>query len=121
MTDVATKTVDQQLVKKTHPIRGILWGLMMGLGLSIVLVLTKVIPLDLVPMLIVLLVGTVLGTLWSIFGPAKSPKDAPTVATESTDTAPEAESTIPPPVVDEPQPADTTEAASPGQTDADPN
>ncbi len=85
MTDVATKTVDQQLVKKTHPIRGILWGLMMGLGLSIVLVLTKVIPLELVPMLIVLLVGTVLGTVWSIFGPAKHAKDVPAAVTQSTD------------------------------------
>jgi hypothetical protein len=97
MTDVATKTVDQQLVKKTHPIRGILWGLMMGLGLSIVLVITKVIPLDLVPMLIVLLVGTVLGTLWSIFGPAKQPKDIPPATTESA----EVDATMPPPAADE--------------------
>jgi hypothetical protein len=107
MTDVATKTVDQQLVKKTHPIRGILWGLMMGLGLSIVLVLTKVIPLDLVPMLLVLLVGTVAGTLWSIFGPAKHPKDVPEAATESTDT--------------EVQPVDTADQAAPEQPAADPN
>ena len=96
MTDVATNTVDQQLVKKTHPIRGILWGLMMGLGLSIVLVLTKVIPLDPVPMLIVLVLGTIVGTLWSIFGPAKHAKDIPATATESTDTT--AEATMPPPV-----------------------
>jgi predicted lipid-binding transport protein (Tim44 family) len=113
MTDVATKTVDQQLVKKTHPIRGILWGLMMGLGLSIVLVLTKVIPLELVPMLIVLLVGTVLGTLWSVFGPAKHAKGVPAAATESTDT--DVEATTPRPAVDEQQPADTTDAASPDQ------
>ena len=105
MTDVATNTVDQQLVKKTHPIRGILWGLMMGLGLSIVLVLTKVIPLDPVPMLIVLVLGTVAGTLWSIFGPAKHAKDVPAAATESTDT--KVEATMPPPAVDETQPADT--------------
>ncbi len=43
--------------------RGILWGLMMGLGLSVVLVLTKVIPLALGPMLIVLVLGTVVGTV----------------------------------------------------------
>jgi hypothetical protein len=94
MTDVATKTVDKQLVKKTHPIRGILWGLMMGLGLSVVLVLTKVIPLDVVPMLIALALGAVAGTLWSIFGPAKRPKDVPSTTT---------------PVVDEAQPADTAD------------
>ncbi len=111
MTDVATKTVDQQLVKKTHPIRGILWGLMMGLGLSIVLVLTKVIPLDLVPMLIVLLVGTIVGTIWSIFGPAKHAKDVPATATTRVEAST--------PVVDEPQPVDTTEAVSPDQPTAD--
>jgi hypothetical protein len=115
MTDVATKTVDQQLVKKTHPIRGILWGLMMGLGLSIVLVLTKVIPLDLVPMLIVLLVGTVLGTLWSIFGPAKHAKDVPAPVTQSADTKAETAT----PVVDEQLPADTTDAASADTASAD--
>ena len=30
-----------------HPIRGVLWGLMMGIGLSVVLVVTKVIDLEL--------------------------------------------------------------------------
>ena len=113
MTDVATNTVDQQLVKKSHPVRGILWGLMMGFGLSIVLVLTKVIPLDLVPMLIALVLGTVAGTLWSIFGPAKHPKDTPAAATESTIT--KVEATMPPPAVDETQPADTEDAVSPDQ------
>ena len=110
MTDVATNTVDQQLVKKTHPVRGILWGLMMGLGLSIVLVLTKVIPLDPVPMLIVLVLGTVVGTLWSIFGPAKHAEGRPGGG-DGVDRH-EVEATMPPPVVDEPQPADTTDAAS---------
>ena len=109
MTDVATKTVDQQLVKKTHPIRGILWGLMMGLGLSIVLVLTKVIPLELVTMLIVLLVGTVAGTLWSIFGPAKQPKDIPPATTASA----AGDATMPrsPPTSSRRQPTDATDDA----------
>ncbi len=75
MTDAATTVHQEHLVKKTHPVRGVLWGLLMGLGLSIVLVLTKVIPLALGPMLIVLVLGTAVGTLWSIFGPAKRPKD----------------------------------------------
>ncbi len=81
MTDAATNSHQEELVKKTHPVRGILWGLMMGLGLSVVLVLTKVIPLALGPMLIVLVLGTVVGTVWSIFGPAKRPKDVPAEAT----------------------------------------
>ncbi len=110
MTDVATNTVEQQLVKKTHPVRGILWGLMMGVGLSIVLVLTKVIPLDPVPMLIVLVLGTIVGAVWSIFGPAKHAKDIP-----ATDTKTEATT----PIVDEAQPVDTTDAVSPDQPAAD--
>ena len=111
MTDVATNTVEHQLVKKTHPVRGILWGLMMGLGLSIVLVLTKVIPLDLVPMLFVLVLGTIVGTLWSIFGPAKHAKEVPATTTKSTDAEAEAEASTP--VVDPAQPVDTEDAAPP--------
>jgi hypothetical protein len=81
MTDAATTVHQEHLVKKTHPVRGVLWGLLMGLGLSIVLVLTKVIPLALVPMLIVLVLGTAVGAIWSIFGPAKRPKDVSVGAT----------------------------------------
>jgi hypothetical protein len=103
MTDAATNSHQEQLVKKTHPVRGILWGLMMGLGLSIVLVLTKVIPLALGPMLIVLVLGTIVGTLWSIFGPAKRPKDVPSEAT--TPVVDEAAT------VDETQPTDQTDTA----------
>ena len=62
------------LVKKTHPIRGILWGIMFGLGLTGVLVVTKVISLELSQMIIVLVVGIAAGVLWSLFGPAKAPK-----------------------------------------------
>ncbi len=64
------------LVKKGHPIRGVLWGIMFGLGLAGVLVVTKVIPLDLTQMIVVLAVGIAAGVLWSLFGPAKAPKGA---------------------------------------------
>jgi hypothetical protein len=62
------------LVKKGHPIRGILWGVMFGLGLTVVLVVTKVISLELSQMIIVLVVGIAAGVLWSLFGPARTPK-----------------------------------------------
>ena len=64
------------LVKKGHPIRGVLWGIMFGLGLAGVLVVTKVIPLDLTQMIVVLAAGIAAGVLWSLFGPAKAPKGA---------------------------------------------
>jgi hypothetical protein len=74
------------LVKKTHPIRGFLWGILFGLGLAIVLVVTGVIPLDLSQMAIVLVLGVALGVLWSLFGPAKPPRGpapAPAAVEES--------------------------------------
>ncbi|MEE9472742.1 MAG: hypothetical protein V3V82_02025 [Acidimicrobiia bacterium] len=62
------------LVKKGHPIRGILWGIMFGLGLAVVLVVTKIILLELSQVIIVLVVGIAAGVLWSLFGPARAPK-----------------------------------------------
>ncbi len=68
------------LVKKGHPIRGILWGIMLGLGLTVVLIVTKVISLELSQMIIVLVVGIAAGVLWSLFGPARAPKGPAPVA-----------------------------------------
>lgn len=62
-----------ELAKTTHPIRGVLWGIVFGLGLVIVTIVTKVISLSLVPAVVVLVIGIALGTLWSLFGPAKAP------------------------------------------------
>ena len=58
--------------KQTRPIRGVLWGMVFGLGLVIVTILTKVIALSLVPAIVVFVIGIVVGTLWSLFGPAKA-------------------------------------------------
>ena len=66
---------DTGLVKKTYPVRGVLWGILFGLGLTLLLVTFGVIRLDLITMLITVIIGTGLGAAWSIFGPAKKPKD----------------------------------------------
>lgn len=64
---------------QNHPIRGMLWGLVLGIGLAIVLVLLKVISLDLTAMIIVVLVGTLVGAAWGMVGPARPPQGpAPT-------------------------------------------
>ena len=75
-----TSSSGAALVKKGHPIRGVLWGIMFGLGLAGVLVVTKVIPLDLTQMIVVLALGIAVGVLWSLFGPARAPKGAAPVA-----------------------------------------
>lgn len=63
--------------RKTHPIRGILWGIMLGLGAAVIAILLKIIPFELVWALIVLAGGVVVGILWSTLGPARKPKGAP--------------------------------------------
>jgi hypothetical protein len=72
-----TTTTTPVAYRKAHPIRGILWGLLMGLGATVVAILLKIIPLDLVWAVLVLAGGILLGTLWSTLGPAKKPKGDP--------------------------------------------
>jgi hypothetical protein len=64
-------------VKRAHPVRGIVWGLLFGIGLAAVLVITTVISLDLLTVVIVVVAATIVGVLWSIFGPATPPKGPP--------------------------------------------
>ena len=72
---------------RRHPIRGVLWGLMMGIGLTLVLVISKVIDLDLTMMIVVTVIAMLAGVLWSTVGPAKQPKGPPP-ATVTASTAP---------------------------------
>lgn len=57
--------------KQIYPVRGVLWGIIFGIGLMVVAIVTKMISLSLGPALLVLVLGIALGTAWSIFGPAK--------------------------------------------------
>ena len=59
-------------IKETYPLRGVLWGIMFGLGLMVVAIVSKVIALSLVSALAVLILGIAIGTTWSMFGPAKT-------------------------------------------------
>jgi hypothetical protein len=74
-TTTTVRTADA--FRKPHPIRGILWGLVMGIGAAAIAILLKIIPFDLVWALIVLGGGILLGILWSTLGPAKKPKGEP--------------------------------------------
>ena len=78
VTPTTTTTVrTAEAFRKPHPIRGILWGLIMGIGASALAILLKIIPFELVWALIVLGGGILLGILWSTLGPAKKPKGDP--------------------------------------------
>ena len=61
-------------IKETYPLRGVLWGIMFGLGLMVVAIVAKVIALSLVSALAVLILGIAIGTTWSMFGPATTPE-----------------------------------------------
>jgi hypothetical protein len=57
-----------------HPIRGVLYGLLLGVGLAIYLIIFKVVSLTIPLPVIVILVCGALGGLWGQFGPPKKPK-----------------------------------------------
>lgn len=71
------------LEKQKKPVAGVLWGVVFGLGLSLLSVNFKIIEFAIAPMVVVFVVGVVLGVAWSLFGPAKQPKGA--VPTEPDD------------------------------------
>ncbi len=66
--------IPEEPIRSARPVRGLLWGLMFGLGLTILAVVTNSIVLAPVPMLVTLVAGTLIGILWSMFGPAKKAK-----------------------------------------------
>ncbi len=76
-TTTTTTVRTAEAFRKPHPIRGILWGLIMGIGAAAIAILLKIIPFELVWALIVLGGGILLGILWSTLGPAKKPKGEP--------------------------------------------
>ncbi len=94
-----TDTTAQQVVRK-HPIRGAIWGLLLGLGLAIYSILFAIIPwTDWVPLILVVLAGVVIGVAWAYLAPAKKPGPPPAPSS-------------PPPAPTEPEPvADETPAA----------
>ncbi len=62
---------------KRHPIRGFFYGIFFGLGLALIVVGQGIAALGTWPPFIALIVGIIVGTLWSTYGPAKAPKGPP--------------------------------------------
>lgn len=60
--------------RRRHPIRGALWGVMLGIGAALLLIGQKLIAFGTLGPIIVLVVGIAVGVLWSMFAPSKAPK-----------------------------------------------
>lgn len=54
-----------------HPIRGLLGGLVLGIGLALVMVQASFVPLGEATVVVVLVVATLLGLLVSLLAPAR--------------------------------------------------
>lgn len=82
----AAETASSQPTIKRQPIRGLLYGLMFGLGLAFVAIGQGFAALGTWPPFLLLLAGLVIGTAWSMFGPAKgaAAPAAPATATPPT-------------------------------------
>lgn len=66
-----------------HPIRGALYGLLLGFSVAVYLILFAVIAFgDWVPLIIVVVAGMVVGIAWALLAPPKRPKGAPDRAPE---------------------------------------
>jgi hypothetical protein len=59
---------------KRHPIRGVLYGLLMGVGVALILGGRAIVAFGSTKMIIVVVVFAVAGGLWGAFAPAKKPK-----------------------------------------------
>lgn len=57
-----------------HPIRGALYGVLLGLGLALAAVGQGIVALGTYPPFLILLFGILAGTAWGMFGPAKGLK-----------------------------------------------
>lgn len=62
------------MVLTRHPIRGFIWGILMGAGSTLLLMVFSVIPLSIPSLITYTVVGAVVGALWGSFAPPKKPK-----------------------------------------------
>lgn len=67
-------TTTPEPVLHRHPIRGAIWGLVMGFGVILLLMVVRIVPVTIPMAIVYAVVGGVVGVLWGVFGPPKRPK-----------------------------------------------
>ena len=68
---------------KRYPIRGLLAGLLGGLGVAVLLILNSVITMGTMTPYIIIVVFVILGVLWAMLGPVRQRKGDPAPAMAS--------------------------------------
>lgn len=63
---MATREVEKR------PLRGALWGLLLGVGVTLLLIAYNVVALGTLPPYVVVVVGILAGIAWGTLGPAKA-------------------------------------------------
>lgn len=85
--------MNSDTVLHRHPIRGALWGLLMGLGGILLLMVLSIVRLDIPTAIIYTVAGAAFGILWGLFAPAKKPKGPAPVRAGAAPAAPAAPAT----------------------------
>ena len=69
--------MDAETVTKKHPIRGALYGLSLGIGVAVYLIIFAIVEFSATTSIIAVVACVFFGILWGLFAPAKKPKGAP--------------------------------------------
>ena len=72
-----TMTATAQTTVQRRPIRGGFYGLLLGIGAAIELVLFSVTTFSITTMIMVVAIGVVVGIVWGLVAPSKKAKGAP--------------------------------------------
>ena len=73
---------EPETATRRHPVRGGLYGLCLGIGAAIYLIIFSVMPFDVVTTIVVAAAGVVVGILWGLFAPARKPDGPPPATVE---------------------------------------
>ena len=73
---------EPETATRRHPVRGGLYGLCLGIGAAIYLIIFSVVPFDVVISIVVAAAGLVVGIVWGLFAPARKPDGPPPVTVQ---------------------------------------
>lgn len=94
MTTTTPPPTTGEPVLRRHPVRGGIWGLVMGIGVALILVDRALIAIGTLPPLLVVLLFVVLGVIWGLVAPPRT-KGTPPLDVAISEAEPSASGTEP--------------------------